>query len=62
MQSDLRKQIDAVANELHRIGEEQPVDLDLEPYVQRLVNTKRRVVLVSNIIQNVQERLLKLYK
>lgn len=54
--------IDAVSNELQRISEEQPLDVDLEPYIRRLINTKRRVVLVSNIVQNVQDRLNKLQR
>lgn len=61
-QLELRKQIEAVTIELQKISEEHQVDIDLEPYVQRLVNTKRRVVLISNIVQNVQERLIKLHK
>lgn len=61
-QFELRKQIEAVTDELKKIGEEHHVDINLEPYIQRLINTKRRVVLVSNIVQNIQERLAKLHK
>lgn len=61
-QFELRKQIEAVTDELQKIGEEHHVDINLEPYIQRLINTKRRVVLVSNIVQNIQERLAKLHK
>nr|CAB3266427.1 SNARE-associated protein Snapin-like [Phallusia mammillata] len=61
-QLELRNTIDAVSNELQRISEEQALDVDLEPYIRRLINTKRRVVLVSNIVQNVQDRLNKLQR
>ncbi|XP_039264437.2 SNARE-associated protein Snapin-like [Styela clava] len=61
-QLELRQQIEAVTNELQKISEEHQVNIDLEPYVQRLISTKRRVVLISNIVQNVQERLIKLHK
>lgn len=40
--------------ELVKINEEKGVPLDLEPYVKKLNNAKRRVMLVNNILQNVQ--------
>ncbi|KFQ67159.1 SNARE-associated protein Snapin, partial [Phaethon lepturus] len=43
--------------ELCRINEDQKVALDLDPYVKKLLNARRRVVLVNNILQNAQERL-----
>uniref|UniRef100_A0A8C4QUP5 Biogenesis of lysosome-related organelles complex 1 subunit 7 n=1 Tax=Eptatretus burgeri TaxID=7764 RepID=A0A8C4QUP5_EPTBU len=48
---------DALPAELQRIGEEQHAVLDLDPYVKKLMNARRRVVLVNNILQNAQERL-----
>lgn len=30
--------------------------LDLDPYVKKLLNARRRVVLVNNILQNAQVR------
>nr|XP_019568762.1 PREDICTED: SNARE-associated protein Snapin isoform X1 [Rhinolophus sinicus] len=74
-QVELREQIDnlATANEpvgvgcpllpspeLCRINEDQKVALDLDPYVKKLLNARRRVVLVNNILQNAQERLRRL--
>ncbi|XP_072139111.1 SNARE-associated protein Snapin [Mobula birostris] len=59
-QVELREQIDRLAEELCRINEEQKVSLDLDPYVKKLLNARRRVVLVSNILQNAQERLRRL--
>uniref|UniRef100_A0A803JVZ2 Biogenesis of lysosome-related organelles complex 1 subunit 7 n=1 Tax=Xenopus tropicalis TaxID=8364 RepID=A0A803JVZ2_XENTR len=46
--------------ELCKINEDQKVALDLDPYVKKLLNARRRVVLVNNILQNAQERLRRL--
>ncbi|CAL1589980.1 unnamed protein product [Knipowitschia caucasica] len=59
-QVDLREHIDNLATELCRINEHQRVALDLDPYVKKLLNARRRVVLVNNILQNAQERLRRL--
>uniref|UniRef100_F6PVQ3 Biogenesis of lysosome-related organelles complex 1 subunit 7 n=1 Tax=Bos taurus TaxID=9913 RepID=F6PVQ3_BOVIN len=59
-QVELREQIDNLATELCRINEDQKVALDLDPYVKKLLNARRRVVLVNNILQNAQERLRRL--
>ncbi|NXJ99890.1 SNAPN protein, partial [Corythaixoides concolor] len=50
----------ALSLELCRINEDQKVALDLDPYVKKLLNARRRVVLVNNILQNAQERLRRL--
>lgn len=59
-QVELREHIDGLATELCRINEHQKVALDLDPYVKKLLNARRRVVLVNNILQNAQERLRRL--
>lgn len=59
-QVDLREHIDSLASELCKINEDQKVALDLDPYVKKLLNARRRVVLVNNILQNAQERLRRL--
>ncbi|XP_061822790.1 SNARE-associated protein Snapin isoform X1 [Nerophis lumbriciformis] len=59
-QVELREHIDNLASELCRINEHQKVALDLDPYVKKLLNARRRVVLVNNILQNAQERLRRL--
>ncbi|KAM6039668.1 SNARE-associated protein Snapin [Chlamydotis macqueenii] len=53
-QVELREHIDSLAAELCRINEDQKVALDLDPYVKKLLNARRRVVLVNNILQNAQ--------
>uniref|UniRef100_H3BWW8 Biogenesis of lysosome-related organelles complex 1 subunit 7 n=1 Tax=Tetraodon nigroviridis TaxID=99883 RepID=H3BWW8_TETNG len=60
-QVELREHIDSLASELCRINEHQKVALDLDPYVKKLLNARRRVVLVNNILQNAQERLRRLH-
>uniref|UniRef100_A0A6J0V0I0 Biogenesis of lysosome-related organelles complex 1 subunit 7 n=1 Tax=Pogona vitticeps TaxID=103695 RepID=A0A6J0V0I0_9SAUR len=59
-QVELREHIDSLATELCRINDDQKVALDLDPYVKKLLNARRRVVLVNNILQNAQERLRRL--
>ncbi|XP_037549527.1 SNARE-associated protein Snapin-like [Nematolebias whitei] len=59
-QVELREHLDNLATELCRINENQKVALDLDPYVKKLLNARRRVVLVNNILQNAQERLRRL--
>lgn len=59
-QVELREHIDNLAIELCRINKHQEVALDLDPYVKKLLNARRRVVLVNNILQNAQERLRRL--
>ncbi|KAL4218927.1 hypothetical protein ACF0H5_021514 [Mactra antiquata] len=60
-QVELRQQIDSLADDLCLISESQTIPVDLESYVKKLNNSRRRVMLVNNILQNVQERLTKLY-
>ncbi|ESP04506.1 hypothetical protein LOTGIDRAFT_223864 [Lottia gigantea] len=60
-QMELRQQIDLVSDHLKKISEIEAVPVDLEPYVKKLNNSRRRVMLVNNILQNVQDRLNKLH-
>ncbi|KAL9989522.1 hypothetical protein ACROYT_G004083 [Oculina patagonica] len=61
-QVELREQIDKLAQDLHRLSELQELPIDLEPYVKKLMNSRRRVMLVNNILQNAQERLGRLHQ
>jgi len=61
-QVELREQIDKLAQDLHRLSELQELPVDLEPYVKKLMNSRRRVMLVNNILQNAQERLGRLHQ
>ncbi|KAI0240004.1 SNARE-associated protein Snapin [Lamellibrachia satsuma] len=60
-QVDLRKHIDSVADDLKKISENEQVPIELDAYVKKLTNARRRVMLVNNILQNAQERLNKLH-
>ncbi|XP_064649550.1 SNARE-associated protein Snapin-like [Lineus longissimus] len=60
-QVELRTQIDTLAEDLRRISDAKGVPIDLDPYVKKLANARRRVMLVNNILQNCQERLGKLH-
>ena len=41
-------------SDLHRLSELQEMPLDLDPYVKKLMNSRRRIMLVNNILQNAQ--------
>lgn len=56
-QLELRQHIDTLAEDLRALSENQQIPYDLDSYVKKLVNAKRRVVLVNSILQNTQERL-----
>ncbi|PVD22316.1 hypothetical protein C0Q70_18125 [Pomacea canaliculata] len=59
-QIELRQQIDSLCDDLKKISESEATPVELEPYVKKLNNSRRRVMLVNSILQNVQERLHKL--
>ena len=40
--------------DLKKITENDPVPIELEPYVKKLNSSRRRVMLVNSILQNVQ--------
>lgn len=56
-QVELRQQIDGLADEIKKISDEQQCPLDLESYVKKLLNAKRRVTVVSNILQVAQVKI-----
>jgi hypothetical protein len=42
---------------LKKISDSQQSTVDLDNYVKKLINAKQRVTVLSNILQNVQDRL-----
>jgi len=58
-QVELRAHIDNLADDLRRISDCRVVPIDLEPYVKKLLNTRRRIVAVASTLQTVQERVNK---
>ncbi|XP_006824977.1 SNARE-associated protein Snapin-like isoform X1 [Saccoglossus kowalevskii] len=59
-QVELRQQIDGLAEELKKLSEEQPLPVELDAYVKKLMNSRRRIMVVNNILQNAQTRLQKI--
>ncbi|XP_045617607.1 SNARE-associated protein Snapin-like isoform X2 [Procambarus clarkii] len=60
-QSELHQQLEGLAAELSRVQEQTRCPLQLDAYIKKLQNAKRRVVVVNNILQNTQDRLNKLH-
>jgi len=60
-QMELKQNIDILAEDLRRIHEQQQAPTDLEPHLKKLSNARRRIMLVSNILQNLQERMNRLH-
>merc|ERR1712136_448953 len=58
-QVELRAHIDNLAEDLRRISDCRAVPIDLDPYVKRLLNTRRRIGNVATLLQSVQERVNK---
>ncbi|XP_064122156.1 SNARE-associated protein Snapin [Macrobrachium rosenbergii] len=60
-QSELHQQLEGLAAELARVQEQCQCPLQLDSYIKKLQNAKRKVVVVNNILQNTQDRLNKLH-
>jgi len=58
-QVELRAHIDNLAEDLRRISDCRVVPIDLEPYIKKLLNTRRRILAVANLLQTVQDRVNK---
>jgi len=61
-QSELKDQIDTLSAELKKISEQQACPIDLETYITKLNNSKKRVVVVQNILGSAQDRLNKVHQ
>ncbi|ESN92442.1 hypothetical protein HELRODRAFT_146610, partial [Helobdella robusta] len=59
-QMELRHSIETLADDLKKIAELQNSKMELEPYLKKLTNARRRVMLANNILQNAQDRLNRL--
>ena len=53
-QLELRQHIDSLSDDLKKASERQNAPIELDAYVKKLNNAKRRVMLVNNILQNAQ--------
>lgn len=61
-QIELKQQIESLAEDLCKISDAQNMPFELDAYVKKLMNAKRRVMLVNNILQNAQERLNRVHQ
>ncbi|XP_071489287.1 SNARE-associated protein Snapin-like [Diadema antillarum] len=59
-QVELRHRIEELDDALRELCKEKSAPIDLDLYVKKLANCKRRVATVNNIVQNAQDRVLKL--
>ncbi|OWA52966.1 hypothetical protein BV898_17404 [Hypsibius exemplaris] len=59
-QQDVKRQIDLLSDEIYRVSTVCEVNPTLEMYAKKMATIKRRVTVMHNILQNVQERLKKL--
>ncbi|EFA06233.1 SNAPIN protein homolog [Tribolium castaneum] len=60
-QLELKQCIETLCEDLKKINENQQSTVDLDAYVKKLINAKQRVTVLSNILQNVQDRLNKVH-
>ena len=56
----LRDSIDRLTLELEQLASLQKPPIDLDPYIRKLLNCRRKVTVVNSVLQNTQERLNKL--
>jgi len=60
-QMELKQNIDFLTEDLKKTREQQLAPIELDVYLKKLSNARRRVMLISNILQNLQERIGKLH-
>ncbi|XP_076054093.1 SNAP associated protein [Oratosquilla oratoria] len=60
-QSELHQQLEGLASELKKVQDQTHCPLNLDSYIKKLQNAKRKVVVVNNILQNTQDRLNRLH-
>lgn len=58
---ELKQSIDSLTEELKKISELQKTPVDIEGYVKKLIDSKNKIVLLSNVLQSTQERLNRLH-
>ncbi|XP_072046162.1 SNARE-associated protein Snapin-like isoform X1 [Amphiura filiformis] len=59
-QLELRQQIEDLDEVLKQLSQEREPPVELDAYVKKLMNSKRRIGVVNNIVQNAQDRVVKL--
>jgi len=61
-QSELKSQITELQSELRTLSSQQACPVDLESYITKLTNSKKRVTVVANILAVAQDRLNKIHQ
>lgn len=61
-QIELQQQIESLTKELQKINDALQHPLETDSYVKKLVNSKHKITIVSNILQTTQERLNKIHQ
>lgn len=61
-QSELKCQIEELSVELKKIADQQSSPIDLESYITKLNLSKKRVVVVQNILASAQDRLNRVHQ
>ena len=61
-QSELKDQIVTLQTSLKGLQQQQSCPVDLESYITKLNNTKKRVTVVANILSAAQDRLNKVHQ
>ena len=56
-QIELKSQLDQLESQLKIINEELEKSADLEPYVLKLVESKKKVIVINSMLQEAQDRL-----
>ena len=55
-QVELRAQIESLTTELSVIAQNQQSPIDLESYIKKLLDARKRITIVNSILQNAQVR------
>lgn len=61
-QLELKQCIESLSEELKKVSDTQQTSIDLDAYVKKLINAKHRVTVLSNVLQNAQDRLNKVHQ
>jgi len=61
-QSELKDQISRLQSDLNTLSTATPCPLDLEPYIIKLQNSKKRVTVVANVLATAQDRLNRVHQ
>merc|ERR1712071_196387 len=61
-QIELKSQIESLSLELNTISKNQQCPIDLESYIKKLLDARRRITTINSVLQNAQDRLNKIHQ